>query len=462
MNAGERQVAPSKEGIRRDHVARYEFVAARLPAKSRVIDFACGVGYGTRMLAANGWAYGYDCDEEALVYADRHYAAAGTFFVKADGNAPGELPEVDVAVCFETIEHLKDPRPLLRALHKSAPVLYASVPNEDVMPFEYAPGKTYAYHFRHYTAQQFAMLLEECGWVVTGWHGQHGPESDVAPGVNGRTLVAACRRADTAARDDEDLIDSAPPGVVSYRAEFAEAPKHIAIVGLGPSSAQYLDLCKRLGGRKKYCDETWSINALGDVLASDLIFHMDDVRIQQIRADAAPDSNIAGMLEWIKTHPGPIMTSRAHPDYPGLVEFPLEDVLNEFENAYFNSTAAYAVAYAIFIGATKISLFGCDFSYAKSHDAEKGRACVEFWLGMAAERGIKLAVPKNSTLLDACYTAPERFYGFDCVDLAITREGERIKVGFAEKTDLPTAQEIEERYDHSQPTVPEHLVSDIQ
>jgi len=227
------------------------------------------------------------------------------------------------------------------------------------------------------------------------------------------------------------------------------SPKHVSIVGLGPSSAAYVDLVKRLGGRHQYCDETWVINAFGDVLAADRVFHMDDVRIQQIRADAEPDSNIAAMLKWLKTHPGPIVTSRAHPDYPGLVEFPLEDVLNEFPQGYFNSTAAYAVAYALFIGVEKISMFGCDFTYPNAHDAEKGRACVEYWLGMAAARGIQLVAPKTSTILDAINTQAERFYGYDCVDLSIKREAGRIVVGFTEKAEYPTAEEVEWNYDHS-------------
>lgn len=228
-----------------------------------------------------------------------------------------------------------------------------------------------------------------------------------------------------------------------------KTPHHVAIVGLGPSSAQYVDIVKRLGGRHQLCEETWCINALGDVLACDRIFHMDDVRVQEIRAAAAPDSNIAAMLKWLKTHPGPIVTSRKHPDYPGLVEFPLEDVVNDCPNGYFNSTAAYAVAYAVFIGVKKISLWGCDFTYPNAHDAEKGRACVEFWLGIAAERGIQLTVPKSTTLLDACNTQAERFYGFDCVDLDIKREGDRIVIGFADKAEMPSAEEIEHAYDHS-------------
>lgn len=225
---------------------------------------------------------------------------------------------------------------------------------------------------------------------------------------------------------------------------------HVAILGLGPSVRQYLELTKRWGGRRAYCDETWGINALGDVFACDRIFHMDDVRVQMLRAEAAPSSNIAKMVEWMRTCEIPIVTSRLHPDFPALIEFPLADVLTAYPLGYFNSTAAYAIAYALSVGATKISCFGMDFTYPDAHDAEKGRACVEFWLGMAAQKGIEIAVPKSTSLLDAMMPQDQRFYGYDCVDLDIRKNGDRVTVGFAERQNLPTAAEIEARYDHGQ------------
>ena len=177
---------------------------------------------------------------------------------------------------------------------------------------------------------------------------------------------------------------------------------------------------------------------------------MDDVRVQEIRAKARPDTNIARMLEWLKTHPGPIMTSRAHPDYPGLVEFPLEDVLNKLGYDYFNSTAAYAIAYAIFIGVEKLSLWGFDFTYPSAHDAEKGRGCCEYWIGVAMARGIKIAVPKSSTLLDAYVPGDRRLYGYDTVDVKIVEQPDQsVKVEFTERETLPSAEEVERAYDHS-------------
>lgn len=439
MRDGERQVAPELDGIRRDHVARYEYVASQLPAGSRVIDFACGVGYGTGLLAAAGMvAHGLDIDPEAIAYAREHYQRPGAYFSIGNGNAPGDLGEADAAVSFETIEHIEDPRPLLKALRQAAPVLFCSVPNEDVMPWEIAPGITTAFHHRHYTKHEFASLLEECGWCVTGWHGQADDQSDVQPNVHGRTLVAVCAR--------DAMRDEAPGG------------KHVAILGLGPSVDQFCDIAKRQGGRSKFCDEVWAINALGNVFDCDLVFHMDDIRIQEIRAAAAPASNIAAMVRWIKTSKVPVVTSRAHPDYPALVEFPLEDVLNHLGHDYFNSTAAYAVAFAIHTGATELSLFGMDFTYANTHDAEKGRACVEFWLGQAHARGIKIHLPKNTTLMDANTSRAARLYGYDTLDVAFAVQADgQVKLDFTPRATLPTAAEIEKCYDHSAPIAQQHL-----
>lgn len=226
------------------------------------------------------------------------------------------------------------------------------------------------------------------------------------------------------------------------------APRRVAILGLGPSLEAYVDIVKRMGARAALYDEVWGINAVADVIICDRVFHMDDVRVQEARAEAKPQSNIANMLGWLKTRPGPIYTSRPHEDYPGLVAFPLEDVINSSGIAYFNSTAAYAVAYAVHIGVEEIALFGCDFTYPNAHQAEKGRACVEFHLGIAKARGIKIALPDNTSLMDGIAPMEERVYGYDTLDIDMEDDGENVRLTFTPK-DAPTAEEIERRYDHS-------------
>lgn len=234
--------------------------------------------------------------------------------------------------------------------------------------------------------------------------------------------------------------------------------KSVALLGLGPSITDYLEMTKRLGGRHKLAEQTWCINALGNVFDCDLVFHMDDIRIQEIRAKAQPESNIAAMVEWLKTCKTPVITSRKHEDYPALIDFPLEEVINKYKIEYFNSTAAYAIAYAIHMDVKRLIIFGHDYTYPDAHDAEKGRACCEFWCGIAIANGVKIDFPPSTTLMDAIYTRDERLYGYDTVDVHSKDVDGRLEYSFTEKAELPTAAEIEERYDHTKH--PNALVED--
>ena len=425
-------------GIRRDHVARYEFVAARLPKGSRVLDLACGVGYGAHILAKAGHhVCAIDASFEAIAYAREHYAHENICYIQATaedviGKAVSECAAI---VCFETLEHLKDPAPLLTYWAGWAPLLFASVPNETVFPH----GGRILFHHRHYTRSQFDALLTDAGWQVDEWHGQAGPTSEVEPKIEGRTLIAVAHSKAIA---------------TAKGASVKPVPEHVAIIGLGPSCAAFFQLAKGLGGASAYCDEVWGINAMGDVLRCDRVFHMDDLLVQEARAKEKHNANIAAMVNWLKTHPGPVYTSIVRPGYPGLVPFPLEEVLNAGHDTnggapYFNSTAAYAVAYAVHIGVKKISLFGIDFFLPNAHKGEQGRACVEFWLGIASARGIAITVPEQSSLLDACAPDAERLYGYDCADVFLEdREDGRVKVRFEPKP-VPSAADIDHRYDHS-------------
>lgn len=449
---GERQVAPELSGIRRDHVARYEFAARLLGPGRRVLDLACGVGYGAAVLADAGMTVtAIDRNVEAVEYGASHYGRQAVHFGVADVSALQLAETFDAAVCFETIEHLEDPLPMLRELCRSAPALIASVPNEAVFPH----GGRIKFHFRHYTRVQFGALLALAGYQVVGWYGQEGPTSEVAPEVEGRTLIATAVRAGT----DPCFLPiewSGPTEIEQTPAPAPEVvPDHVAIVGLGPSCATFFELTRRLGGVSAFCDEVWGLNAIGDVVRCDRVFHMDDLRIQEARAAERPDSNIAAMVRWLKRHPGPVYTSVVREGYPGLVAFPLEAVLNRSGGSnggapYFNSTAAYAVAYAVHIGVKRISLFGIDYTMPNAHHGEQGRACVEFWLGIAAARGIQLTIPDTSSLMDACADDRDRLYGYDCADVHLdTQQDGTVKVRMTERADVPTAADVEARYDHT-------------
>jgi SAM-dependent methyltransferase len=105
------------EAIERDilirrHIERYAIV--RQYAYGRTVDCACGVGYGTHLLAKNADVeriYGVDTDASAIAHARREFGGDKIEFVHGD-IATLAIPDIDVLVSLETIEHLPDPRTL--------------------------------------------------------------------------------------------------------------------------------------------------------------------------------------------------------------------------------------------------------------------------------------------------------------------------------------------------------------
>ena len=226
-----------------------------------------------------------------------------------------------------------------------------------------------------------------------------------------------------------------------------KVPESVAIVAMGTSHSSYTKLVANLGNRRRVADETWVINAMGSALEHDLLFHMDDCKVQESRAERDPKGNIASMVEWLRNHPR-FFTSKVYEDYPGAIEFPLEQVINKLGISYFNNTVAYAVAYAMFLDVKTIKIFGADYTYANLHKAEKGRGCVEFLLGAAAARGIRIEVASDSTLLDANVPEDQRFYGYDACSVKLENTERGIIVHRTPRDALPSAEEIEKRYSH--------------
>ena len=184
MRPGERQVSPTIDGIRADHVNRYKWATHHLPGGS-VIDAACGIGYGSYILAKSGrFVRSVEIDQEAVNYGNQHYAHNRIFRQCVD------LYDADLSndpvVMFECIEHVPDPLPIIS---KCDGLLLASVPNEEVFPY-----RNHKFHYRHYTKKEFEDLLNKAGFHVDKWFGQEGPESEVEENVNGRTLIAVAHK----------------------------------------------------------------------------------------------------------------------------------------------------------------------------------------------------------------------------------------------------------------------------
>jgi len=64
-----------------------------------------------------------------------------------------------------------------------------------------------------------------------------------------------------------------------------------------------------------------------------------------------------------------------------------------------------------------------------------------------------LNVPEETTLMDACVPEKQKFYGYDCVEIEIKDDDKgSAVVSFKDRESVPSALEIERRYDHSQHT----------
>ena len=117
------------------HIERYEF-AADQAQPGRLLDIACGVGYGTPILYdRNGQireAIGVDCSEESVLHAREHYGKPGIQFRVGDAMTYEDSAGFDTIVTLETIEHVHDPEGLiahLLQLLRPGGVFIGSVPS---------------------------------------------------------------------------------------------------------------------------------------------------------------------------------------------------------------------------------------------------------------------------------------------------------------------------------------------
>ena len=117
----------------------------------------------------------------------------------------------------------------------------------------------------------------------------------------------------------------------------------------------------------------------------------------------------------------PVFTSKAYPEYPFMVDYPLEKVLDFHKIGYFSETIAYAVAFAIMCEVKELHFYGTDYlTFEQYEQGNRGdeigtRAGTEFWCGVAHARGVKLLRHTNSEFLKPQNSNPDimdNFYGY--------------------------------------------------
>ncbi|MRX71194.1 methyltransferase domain-containing protein [Bacillus lacus] len=153
-------------GMLLEHVARYYFATPY--AGERVLDIACGTGYGSHMVAKHckreiKELIGVDIDPEAVTYANRQYHHQKITFLEGnamDPQLPERLGQFDTILCFETIEHVEDDRLVLENLYK---MLKPGGTLVISTPFGRGRGipTNEPYHIHQLTRDEFNELLSE-------------------------------------------------------------------------------------------------------------------------------------------------------------------------------------------------------------------------------------------------------------------------------------------------------------
>jgi 2-polyprenyl-3-methyl-5-hydroxy-6-metoxy-1,4-benzoquinol methylase len=143
----------------RRHLVVYEWIAAQVGGL-RVIDMACGEGYGSAVMAAvAGSVVGVDANPEAHQHARLRYRTENLRFER---NLVERFAEpADVVVFLQTIEHLAEPGGALehfRELVGHSGTVYLSTPNVLTLAPRGAERSDNPWHVHEFQAAELEQL----------------------------------------------------------------------------------------------------------------------------------------------------------------------------------------------------------------------------------------------------------------------------------------------------------------
>jgi 2-polyprenyl-3-methyl-5-hydroxy-6-metoxy-1,4-benzoquinol methylase len=156
-----------------EHAARYVH-ALRSIDGGKVLDIACGTGYGLGLLRKRAaFVVGVDIDHEAATDAKSERGTNAAVLLGDGTRLPFAAESFDVVTSFETLEHLHKRAEFLAELNRVLRMggrLFLSTPNAAyTMPVNGKP--TNQFHVHEYTADELRRELEK-HFVIVDFLGQ--------------------------------------------------------------------------------------------------------------------------------------------------------------------------------------------------------------------------------------------------------------------------------------------------
>ncbi len=174
---------------------RYQWAEQYLRVPMKVLDLACGTGFGSALLsrAAGVAVIGADLDPPSLAAAAAEFGTeSGPHFAAMDGTRlPFPDRSLDLVVSYETVEHIEQYRDFLGELArilKESGTLLLSTPNRLVTSPDGVIGNPF--HTQEFDMPGLGRLLSGHFSEVSVM-GQHYARFDRLPGLRGRLGKAA-------------------------------------------------------------------------------------------------------------------------------------------------------------------------------------------------------------------------------------------------------------------------------
>ena len=319
---GERFIPGTLGEIWVEHWHRYHF-AARWAKGLRVLDVACGEGYGSALLARHAaHVTGVDLSPDAIAHAKKEYAGLTNIEFIAASCAQMPLPDAsfDVVVSFETVEHITVQQEFLAEIArvlKPGGVLVMSCPNK----LEYSDKRNFQneFHVKELYREELTALVSS-RFPEVAWYGQRpsffsviapeqGPAtgellevSESAPGQSGHRIENPLYFIVVCSRSKEALQRIPPPlSVLSDRDEWVHK--------------DYEKVMRDLGGCAKERDHAIALVAERDASIERILAEWraikaaDDARFAE--AESFYTAKISEQREQLRIHGGIIVAKDA-------------------------------------------------------------------------------------------------------------------------------------------------------